>query len=256
MIYVRNDINTGKIQSTLKHFNYMKKHLLRAKGQFGTSSSTYKYTNSVRKEPKFLLRVWLSFALLLSFSALSKAQVADFTTNVTEGISPLVVQFTDASTGPVTSWFWNFGNGNTSTLQNPSAVYITPGQYTVSLTVSDGTTNNTKTETNLITVFSSTAPTLNITSITDPVNAPFTASFTFSEDVTGFDLSDISVSNGSVSSFNTVSASVYTAEITPTTDGKVDIEVASGAAIDADTESSVFASFCITADFTEPTPVI
>lgn len=42
----------------------------------------------------------------------------------------------DSSTPPVTSWSWNFGDGNTSTLQNPEKTYSAPGIYLVSLTVS------------------------------------------------------------------------------------------------------------------------
>ncbi|MBI4931762.1 MAG: PKD domain-containing protein [Bacteroidetes bacterium] len=44
-------------------------------------------------------------------------------------------QFTDLSTGGGTSWSWNFGDGNTSTLQNPSNTYAASGNYTVTLTV-------------------------------------------------------------------------------------------------------------------------
>jgi PKD repeat protein len=45
-----------------------------------------------------------------------------------------------------TSWFWDFGDGNTSTDQNPTHIYTAPGLYTVSLTVSNeyGTDTETK----------------------------------------------------------------------------------------------------------------
>ena len=45
------------------------------------------------------------------------------------------MSFTDSSTGDVTSWLWNFGDGATSTAQNPSHQYTAAGQYTVALTV-------------------------------------------------------------------------------------------------------------------------
>jgi hypothetical protein len=48
------------------------------------------------------------------------------------------VQFTDTSTGTPTSWLWNFGDATTSTLQNPTKTYSTPGDYTVTLTVNGG----------------------------------------------------------------------------------------------------------------------
>jgi PKD repeat protein len=46
------------------------------------------------------------------------------------------ISFQDASQNPV-SWFWTFGNGQTSTLQNPSMIYYAQGSYTVSLTITD-----------------------------------------------------------------------------------------------------------------------
>ncbi len=50
---------------------------------------------------------------------------ANFTSNIQQGCSPLVVQFTDASTGNAINWLWDLGNGATSTLKNPGAIYIT-----------------------------------------------------------------------------------------------------------------------------------
>ncbi len=61
--------------------------------------------------------------------------VVDFTTNDSASCkAPFTVQFTDLSVG-ATSWFWDFGDGNTSTQQNPSHTYNALGDYTVSLTV-------------------------------------------------------------------------------------------------------------------------
>ncbi len=56
------------------------------------------------------------------------------TPNFNSNVNGLNVQFIDNSTGG-TSWFWDFGDGNTSTLQNPSHTYTTAGNYTVCLTV-------------------------------------------------------------------------------------------------------------------------
>jgi gliding motility-associated-like protein len=97
---------------------------------------------------------FLKSVLVLSIvfsSAFTFAQTADFSADVTSGCPPsLLVHFTDLSTGNPVSWNWNFGNGNTSTLQNPTAVYTSPGTYSVSLTVSGG---NTKTKTDYIIVY-------------------------------------------------------------------------------------------------------
>jgi PKD repeat protein len=44
------------------------------------------------------------------------------------------VTFTDTSSGGVTRWAWNFGDSTTSTAQNPTHTYSSPGTYTVTLT--------------------------------------------------------------------------------------------------------------------------
>ena len=47
---------------------------------------------------------------------------ANFQASPSSGVAPLKVQFTDTSTGSLTSWFWNFGDGTTSTNQSQSTV--------------------------------------------------------------------------------------------------------------------------------------
>jgi hypothetical protein len=51
------------------------------------------------------------------------------------GCAQLGVSFTDLSSGDMTGWSWDFGDGGTSTLQNPAYTYQNVGIYTVSLTV-------------------------------------------------------------------------------------------------------------------------
>ncbi|MBI4647087.1 MAG: PKD domain-containing protein [Bacteroidia bacterium] len=77
------------------------------------------------------------------------------TINVNSSVSPYVwfwiepnpvcpgntVLFYDYSSG-ATSWLWNFGDGTTSTLQNPSHIYSAPGDYNVSLTVTNSCGNS------------------------------------------------------------------------------------------------------------------
>jgi PKD repeat protein len=62
------------------------------------------------------------------------APVAQFTASVVSGIAPLEVQFNDQSTGSITSWSWDFGDG-VSGDRNPVHTFIGPGIYTVALTV-------------------------------------------------------------------------------------------------------------------------
>ncbi len=54
--------------------------------------------------------------------------------------SPVSFQFTDRSTtctGTITGWYWQFGDGATSTSQNPQHDYYSSGQYNVRLTITD-----------------------------------------------------------------------------------------------------------------------
>ena len=83
--------------------------------------------------------------------------VASFTANITSGLKPLVVAFTDTSTN-ASSYYWIFGDGNTSTVQSPTFTYNIAGTYTVNHSASNGYTTNWSNQTNLITVLSITDP--------------------------------------------------------------------------------------------------
>ena len=74
------------------------------------------------------------------------APVANFSATPAVGVTNVPIQFTDLSTGSITSWSWNFGDGGTSTLQHPAHTYTSVDTYTVSLSVSGpaGSNNNTK----------------------------------------------------------------------------------------------------------------
>jgi PKD repeat protein len=65
---------------------------------------------------------------------------------------PMAVDFVDQSTGLPTSWAWDFGDGATSTEQNPKHLYMKEGTYTVKLTVKNSFGQDTKVRTDLITV--------------------------------------------------------------------------------------------------------
>ncbi len=74
-----------------------------------------------------------AFAIFISGFKSSFAQPsASFSAIPTVGCAPLTVAFSNTSSG-ANSYYWDFGNGNTSTLANPSTVYLTPGFFTVIL---------------------------------------------------------------------------------------------------------------------------
>ena len=77
--------------------------------------------------------------------------IANFTGTPTSGAAPLTVAFTDTSVGSPTSWSWTFGDGGTSTAQNPSHVYNSAGSFTVSLTATNAQGSDGETKTNYIT---------------------------------------------------------------------------------------------------------
>ncbi len=87
---------------------------------------------------------------------------ARFTATPTNGSSPLLVTFTDTSTGTITNRSWNLGDGTvTNTVATTLAhTYTCGGPYSVSLTVRGTGGSNTLTETSLITVVDTTPPTI------------------------------------------------------------------------------------------------
>ena len=68
--------------------------------------------------------------------------VAAFTADPMTGGAPLIVGFSDTSSGSPDIWSWNFGDGNTSTEQHPEHTYTKAGTYTVKLTASNGAGSN------------------------------------------------------------------------------------------------------------------
>ncbi|HQN90560.1 MAG TPA: PKD domain-containing protein, partial [Methanoregulaceae archaeon] len=70
----------------------------------------------------------------------------------TTGSKPLTVQFTDQSTGNPTSWSWTFGDGGTSSLQNPSHTYSRKGSFTVTLTATNANGSDSLTRSKYIVV--------------------------------------------------------------------------------------------------------
>jgi beta propeller repeat protein len=84
--------------------------------------------------------------------------VASFSASPTTGEAPLNVAFTDKSTGIPTKWKWSFGDGKTSTQQNPKHQYLQEGKYKITLTVSNAAGSSTVTKANYIKVTTNTRP--------------------------------------------------------------------------------------------------
>ena len=69
-------------------------------------------------------------------TASGQAPNASFVQDINSACIPLTVSFTNTSSN-ATSYYWDFGNGNTSTLQSPSNVYLNAGIYDVKLIVTN-----------------------------------------------------------------------------------------------------------------------
>jgi hypothetical protein len=135
-----------------------------------------------------------------------------------------------------------------------------PGTVTVSTTAgaaTDTAGNASGAATPVTRTFNGTVVTAAITStVTGPTQAttiPVTVEFT--SDVTGFDESDLVLTNGTVSNFVAVDGNTYTFDLTPTADGAVTVSIAAGAAT-AGGSPTAAATFTITSDQTAPTAAV
>lgn len=180
------------------------------------------------------------------------------TVTVTDGTTTITKTTTSGSTytSGTQNWSVSLTNAEVKSLRN--------GQLTVTGSVADG---------NGVSVSDIELPTLNLASptlsITDNVSGIVTGSgtvtftFSFSEGVTGFDATDVVVTNGTKGAFSTISSSSYTLVVTPTTNssGTINVSVASGAALGVNTgrentAASATQNFNTTAAASAPTITI
>jgi beta propeller repeat protein len=78
--------------------------------------------------------------------------IASFQADTLNGTAPFTVRFSDTSTGDVKAWSWRFGDGGTSSAQNPEHTYLAAGTYTVSLEVENPAGSDTETKSGYITL--------------------------------------------------------------------------------------------------------
>jgi PKD repeat protein len=154
--------NNGTIDRTEANPNYTYQN----KGTYTvTLSATNKYgTGSVTRS---------------SIISVGDKPVANFSSNVTSGVVPLTINFSDTSTNNPSSWAWDFDNNGTtdSTSRNPSYTYSTGGTYSVKLTVSNSFGNASETKINYITV-GGPQPVANFTFSPSSGATPLTVQFT------------------------------------------------------------------------------
>lgn len=100
---------------------------------------------------------------------------AGFTVSSTSGKAPFTVQFTDSSTGDVTQYAWDFGDGNSSSEVSPVHTYIVPGLYSVRLTVQGESGTDTSLRHDLIEVTSE--PSVSFTAMPKTGSSPLSVGF-------------------------------------------------------------------------------
>ena len=166
---------------------------------------------------------------------------ADFSGTPLFGCGPLDATFTDTSTfnnSTASSWFWDFGDGGSSTAQNPNYTYDQPGVYTVNMTVTDvNGCVDTRTRTSFVQVI---GPNVNFasnpTSGQVPLDVDFTDMTIFGAPITSWtwDFDDGSSSNLQSPSHTYNSEGVYATSLTVT-----DIDGCSRTEINGSTDGPV-----------------
>ncbi len=157
----------------------------------------------------------------------NRPPVARFIANQVSGNAPLTVQFdASGSSDPdndTLTYSWNFGDGTTSNGVEVSHVFTQPGNYTVTLTVNDGTLNSADTTTiNVADSNNSVIITANITANTTTGEAPILVSFDASGSSSSdnstlsytWDFGDGSTGNGVVVSHEYTTAGNYGVTLT------------------------------------------
>ncbi|AKB36579.1 cell surface protein [Methanosarcina siciliae C2J] len=142
----------------------------------------------------------------------SQPPVANFSADITSGDAPLEVQFTDESTGTVSSYAWDFNNDGTidSEDENPSYTYETAGTYSVNLTVTNEDGNDSELKTDYITVTQAGQVATNDLSISGIVNT-VPASAVFARETNTVKV--LNVQNTGTATLTNISIAVYASDV-------------------------------------------
>lgn len=165
----------------------------------------------------------------ITLSKSATAPSALFITNISSGTQPLSVQFIDASTNSPTAWAWSFGDGGTSTSQNPTHTYKTTGSFTVTLSAVNDAGSSTVSKEAYITVSSTaSSPGATFTATETSGSCPLTIQFidTSSNSPTSWvwSFGDGGTSTSQNPSHTYATAGTYTVTMTATNSGGSDTD--------------------------------
>lgn len=191
--------------------------------------------------------------------------ISSSTTGPVPGVFPVTFTFTEDVTGFAAEDV-TVGNASLANFASTSAKVftadITPsadGEVTLNIAANvatDAAGNGNKVAAQFSILADATPPGLSIDLPGSETTGAFTATFTFTEDVTGFELADIALGNAAATNFAATSGSVYTALVTPSAPGTVSIAVAAAAGVDAAGNDSLEASVSLAAVSEIPEVVI
>lgn len=109
--------------------------------------------------------VLLALPLLILSCGSEKEPTVTFTSDVSEGLAPLRVQFTATADHEASSWLWHFGDGATSSEQSPAHEYTRAGTFQVTLTARYDDRDDISAQTKAITIFPGSPAHLNISGV-------------------------------------------------------------------------------------------
>jgi hypothetical protein len=204
----------------------------------------------------------LSFTYDSTRPTVAISSVTSDATNTTP--IPITVQFSENVTGLTVNSF-NVINGSVANLSGSGMLFsldvIPDGEGVITVSLSDGVAfdaagNPNMAAATLTRTFDSVLPQITITTSSGAStnSQPFAITITFSEDVVGFGLSDVTLVNATAANFQAISGALYTLEVSPAAEGTVSVSVQAGVAADpAGNPNLASSTLPIIYDVTRPT---
>ena len=164
-----NDTSTGFVEPVTYFWDFGDENISSKQNPLYTYNQAGSYTVKldIRNASGEQATITQKDFITVEVPVIAEPLIPDFTGTPVSGTAPLTIQFSDASTGPLDHWEWDFGDGNTSYKQNPLYTYNQSGSYTVKLDLSNASGE-------LATITKKDYITVEPPQIPDPLNPDFT----------------------------------------------------------------------------------